>query len=97
MVAALGMEQEIPDYDLDSEDEGWLGEQTKKMEITPIKFEVRDTLIPDQVHLARFMAQTLEAGCLMPQELVLDVMQRSCKWDAAQRIIYQWAVSNHSS
>ncbi|XP_070183396.1 enhancer of polycomb homolog 1-like [Littorina saxatilis] len=36
---ALGMEQEIPDYDLDSEDESWLQEQSKKMEITPIKFE----------------------------------------------------------
>ncbi|KAK7480951.1 hypothetical protein BaRGS_00027766 [Batillaria attramentaria] len=38
-IQALGMEQEIPDYDLDSEDETWLTEQTKKMEITPIKFE----------------------------------------------------------
>lgn len=33
------MEQEIPDYDLDSEDESWLNEQSKKMEITPLKFE----------------------------------------------------------
>lgn len=37
--SALGMEQEIPDYDLDSEDETWLNEQSKKMEITPLKFE----------------------------------------------------------
>ena len=33
------MEQEIPDYDMDSEDEAWLNEQAKKMEITPLKFE----------------------------------------------------------
>lgn len=39
VISALGMEQEIPDYDLDSEDEGWLQEQSKKMEITSIKFE----------------------------------------------------------
>lgn len=38
-IQALGMEQEIPDYDLDSEDESWLNEQSKKMEITPLKFE----------------------------------------------------------
>ncbi|KAL8622020.1 hypothetical protein ACOMHN_035548 [Nucella lapillus] len=38
-VEALGMEQEIPDYDLDSEDEVWLEEQTKKMEISSLKFE----------------------------------------------------------
>lgn len=33
------MDQEIPDYDMDSEDESWLNEQAKKMEITPLKFE----------------------------------------------------------
>ncbi|XP_076455967.1 enhancer of polycomb homolog 1-like isoform X2 [Babylonia areolata] len=38
-VEALGMEQEIPDYDLDSEDECWLQEQSKKMEISSSKFE----------------------------------------------------------
>ena len=36
---AFGMDQEIPDYDMDSEDESWLNEQAKKMEITPSKFE----------------------------------------------------------
>lgn len=36
---AFGMDQEIPDYDMDSEDEDWLNEQAKKMEITPLKFE----------------------------------------------------------
>lgn len=36
---AFGMDQEIPDYDMDSEDETWLNEQAKKMEITPSKFE----------------------------------------------------------
>ena len=33
------MDQEIPDYDLDSEDESWLDDQSKKLEITPLKFE----------------------------------------------------------
>ena len=33
------MEQEIPDYDMDSEDETWFDRQTKKMEITPLQFE----------------------------------------------------------
>jgi len=33
------MEQEIPDYDMDSEDEGWVTEQAKKMEISSLKFE----------------------------------------------------------
>ena len=38
-ISAFGMDQEIPDYDMDSEDETWLNEQAKKMEITPLKFE----------------------------------------------------------
>ena len=39
MPAAWGMDQEIPDYDMDSEDEHWLTKQTKKMEVSPLKFE----------------------------------------------------------
>ncbi|XP_048728028.2 enhancer of polycomb homolog 1-like isoform X2 [Ostrea edulis] len=38
-IQAFGMDQEIPDYDMDSEDESWVNEQTKKMEINPLKFE----------------------------------------------------------
>ncbi|ESO87683.1 hypothetical protein LOTGIDRAFT_127385 [Lottia gigantea] len=38
-IQAFGMDQEIPDYDMDSEDETWMNEQAKKMEITPLKFE----------------------------------------------------------
>lgn len=38
-IQACGMEQEIPDYDMDSEDEGWVEQQSKKMEISPLKFE----------------------------------------------------------
>ena len=37
--SAFGMDQEIPDYDMDSDDDTWLKEQVKKMEITPLKFE----------------------------------------------------------
>lgn len=33
------MEQDIIDYDMDSEDESWLMSQTQKLELTPLKFE----------------------------------------------------------
>lgn len=33
------MEQDIPDYDMDSEDEKWVGIQSKKMDLTPLQFE----------------------------------------------------------
>lgn len=38
---AFGMEQDIPEYDMDSEDEIWLTRQVKhlKMEVTPTTFE----------------------------------------------------------
>ncbi|KAK3105710.1 hypothetical protein FSP39_003940 [Pinctada imbricata] len=38
-IQAFGMDQEIPDYDMDSEDENWVSEQSKKMEVSPVKFE----------------------------------------------------------
>ncbi|KAH9507423.1 hypothetical protein Btru_058044 [Bulinus truncatus] len=38
-IQAFSMDQEIPDYDMDSDDDCWLNEQSKKMEITPLKFE----------------------------------------------------------
>ncbi|XP_071157350.1 enhancer of polycomb homolog 1-like isoform X1 [Mytilus galloprovincialis] len=38
-IQACGMEQEIPDYDMDSEDESWVEHQSKKMEISALKFE----------------------------------------------------------
>jgi len=31
------MEQDIPDYDMDSEDERWINSQAKKLELTPLK------------------------------------------------------------
>ncbi|KRT84858.1 hypothetical protein AMK59_730, partial [Oryctes borbonicus] len=33
------MEQDIPDYDMDSDDERWLDSQAKRIELTPLKFE----------------------------------------------------------
>nr|XP_023019140.1 enhancer of polycomb homolog 1 [Leptinotarsa decemlineata] len=33
------MEQDIPDYDMDSEDERWLHSQTQKLDLSPVKFE----------------------------------------------------------
>jgi len=35
----LAIEQDIPDYDMDSEDEAWLNLQSKQILLTPIKFE----------------------------------------------------------
>jgi enhancer of polycomb-like protein len=31
------MEQDIPDYDMDSEDEKWVQSQAKKMDLLPLK------------------------------------------------------------
>lgn len=38
---AFGIEQDIPEYDMDSEDEIWLTRQVKhlKMDVTPMTFE----------------------------------------------------------
>lgn len=36
---ALGLEQDIPDYDMDSADEVWVTSQTRRLDITPLKFE----------------------------------------------------------
>lgn len=33
------MEQDIPDYDMDSDDERWLQSQTQKLELSELKFE----------------------------------------------------------
>ncbi|XP_063217641.1 enhancer of polycomb homolog 1 [Bacillus rossius redtenbacheri] len=35
----FAMEQDIPDYDMDSEDESWVNAQAKKFDLTPRKFE----------------------------------------------------------
>ncbi|KAL0099205.1 hypothetical protein PUN28_020049 [Cardiocondyla obscurior] len=35
----FAMEQDIPDYDMDSEDEKWVALQSRKMELTPLQFE----------------------------------------------------------
>lgn len=36
---AFTMEQDIPDYDMDSDDERWLHSQTQKLDLSPLKFE----------------------------------------------------------
>uniref|UniRef100_T1GGC2 Enhancer of polycomb-like protein n=1 Tax=Megaselia scalaris TaxID=36166 RepID=T1GGC2_MEGSC len=35
----LGLEQDIPDYDMDSADEMWVNQQMKRLDLTPLKFE----------------------------------------------------------
>lgn len=39
MFVAFTMEQDIIDYDMDSDDEVWLNTQTQRLELTPLKFE----------------------------------------------------------
>lgn len=36
---ALSLEQDIPDYDMDSGDEMWLESQSSKLDLTPYQFE----------------------------------------------------------
>lgn len=36
---ALSLEQDIPDYDMDSADESWFNKQTPSTELTAFKFE----------------------------------------------------------
>lgn len=36
---ALGLEQDVPEYDMDSEDELWINQQRKRLDLTPFKFE----------------------------------------------------------
>ena len=33
------MEQDIPDYDMDSADEMWVNQQIRRLDLTPFKFE----------------------------------------------------------
>ncbi|XP_076305217.1 enhancer of polycomb homolog 1-like isoform X2 [Tachypleus tridentatus] len=35
----FAVDRDIPDYDMDSEDEGWLTQQANKMEVTPLQLE----------------------------------------------------------
>lgn len=36
---ALGLEQDIPDYDMDTADETWVTSQTRRLDLNPLKFE----------------------------------------------------------
>lgn len=38
--AALGLEQDIPDYDMDTSDEQWVTSQAERLDIDPLKFEL---------------------------------------------------------
>lgn len=35
----LGLEQDIPDYDMDTADEAWVTSQTRRLDLNPLKFE----------------------------------------------------------
>lgn len=37
--AALGMDTDIPDYDMDAADEIWVESQQRRLDLTPLKFE----------------------------------------------------------
>lgn len=52
--AALGLDPEQPEYDLDSEDEMLLGRLNRKMEIKPVQFETMvDRLEKASTHQVR--------------------------------------------
>lgn len=36
---ALALEQDVPDYDMDSADETWINSNEKRFDLTPLKFE----------------------------------------------------------
>lgn len=38
-IVALGIEQDIPDYDMDSADEAWINSQNRRFDLSPLKFE----------------------------------------------------------
>lgn len=38
-IVALGLEQDVPDYDMDSSDEIWISQQSRRLDLTPLKFE----------------------------------------------------------
>jgi hypothetical protein len=40
MLSAFLIDQEVPEYDMDSEDELWVKDQSKKVEITPDKVDI---------------------------------------------------------
>ena len=57
------MDQEIPDYDMDSEDETWLNKQAKKMEVTPLQFEnMMDRLEKGSGQVVRMSVQLQGVG-----------------------------------
>lgn len=39
MCLAFSMDQDIPDYDMDSEDEKWLSQQAERLDIKPLQYE----------------------------------------------------------
>lgn len=39
VLAALNLEQDVPDYDMDSADEQWVNTQGKRLDLDPLKFE----------------------------------------------------------
>lgn len=36
---ALGIEQDIPDYDIDSADEAWINSPSRRLDLSPLQFE----------------------------------------------------------
>lgn len=45
LVTAFTMEQDIPDYDMDSEDERWLAVHTKNLEINELKVSQANNIL----------------------------------------------------
>lgn len=49
---AFTMEQDIPDYDMDSDDEKWITSQAGKLDITPLQVEMKSDR---KIHVISFV------------------------------------------
>ena len=65
--AALGLDNEQPDYDMDSEDETLLNRLNRKMEIKPLQFETMvDRLEKASTNQVRFTSLSVFALLSLP-------------------------------
>lgn len=66
IILALSLEQDIPDYDMDSSDEMWVETHSKRLDLTPIKFEqMMDRL---EKHTGQTVVTLNEAKNLLNQD-----------------------------
>lgn len=78
MVTALSMEQDIPDYDMDEEDENWVKKQAQAFDLTPFKFEIMmDRLEKGSGQKVWKLLNIIEFQCVM---FALFLKSKYCAW-----------------